>query len=274
MAVFYSLVHYVPNVIADERIAIGFVVFWQRGVAARFVSNWKRIKCFASGVDIEFLRTFAEGFDANFVASTYLQIPEKGPIADTDVHRLSRDWHHSIQLTKPRASLADPQKLIAQLERQVLGRVSRSRSLSKEGIVQDAVAKLRDELTKRTTRDVAYDSVRTHEHLTGKVDHHGFDITVANGRPLLAARVLSVPATGAIHANVIGDLAWAFRDMRDRWPDISLTAILTKDRAIGPAIVRVRTIASAVDATVVGVSAVSDWVREQAAVTAPPLLRH
>jgi hypothetical protein len=169
MACFYSLIQYVPDVLAEERITFGVVVYWQRGVASRFVKNWGRIRAVAGGGDIDFLRGFAGRFESEFVSRTYIDIPDAGPLGETLIHKLSRDWHHSIQLTRPRASMAAPQRLIDQLSERALGSAWRQpRRASKASIIDDATALLRNELTAQTGRDF-YDAVRTSEHLNGKV---------------------------------------------------------------------------------------------------------
>jgi len=42
----YSIVQYVPNPIADQRINIGVLAFDDNRVCVRFLSNWERVKRF------------------------------------------------------------------------------------------------------------------------------------------------------------------------------------------------------------------------------------
>ena len=59
MASRYSVIQYVPDPIADERINIGLVIFDDEQVKAVFLKQWDRVRCFAME-DIQFLRLFEE----------------------------------------------------------------------------------------------------------------------------------------------------------------------------------------------------------------------
>ena len=51
----YSIIQYVPNPIADERINIGVVAFNEDAVRTHFLSNWERVRYFGME-DTEFLK--------------------------------------------------------------------------------------------------------------------------------------------------------------------------------------------------------------------------
>ncbi|MBD2774779.1 DUF3037 domain-containing protein [Iningainema tapete] len=55
----YSIIQYVPDPIADERINIGVVVFNEDAVKSRFLTNWERVRLFGME-DIDFLKDFAD----------------------------------------------------------------------------------------------------------------------------------------------------------------------------------------------------------------------
>ena len=55
----YSIIQYVPNPIADERINIGVLAFDENLVKVSFLKNWQRVKDFG-GENIDFLQDFAE----------------------------------------------------------------------------------------------------------------------------------------------------------------------------------------------------------------------
>jgi hypothetical protein len=58
MASRYSVIHYVPNLIADERINIGVIAFNNNVVRIRFVKNSQRVRHFGME-EIDFLKDFA-----------------------------------------------------------------------------------------------------------------------------------------------------------------------------------------------------------------------
>ncbi|MEM9544071.1 MAG: DUF3037 domain-containing protein [Cyanobacteria bacterium P01_E01_bin.42] len=60
MASRYSIIQYVPDPIAEERINIGVLVFDRQNVKVHFLSNWKRVRYFGRQEDIRTLKSFAE----------------------------------------------------------------------------------------------------------------------------------------------------------------------------------------------------------------------
>ena len=59
MASRYSVIQYVPNPIADERINIGVLAFNEQVVKVHFLSRWDRVRDFGQVKDIDFLQNFA-----------------------------------------------------------------------------------------------------------------------------------------------------------------------------------------------------------------------
>ena len=58
MAAFYSVIQFVPDPVADERINAGVVVFDGEKVRAHFIDNWGRLQRFGNK-DVGFLKQFA-----------------------------------------------------------------------------------------------------------------------------------------------------------------------------------------------------------------------
>ena len=55
----YSIVQYVPDPIADERINVGVIATGENGtVRVRFLGHWQRVHQFGRG-DVSFLQEFA-----------------------------------------------------------------------------------------------------------------------------------------------------------------------------------------------------------------------
>jgi Protein of unknown function (DUF3037) len=48
----YSVIRYVPNPSADERINIGVLVSDEQEVRVRFLQNWERVRCFGMSENI------------------------------------------------------------------------------------------------------------------------------------------------------------------------------------------------------------------------------
>ena len=108
MASRYSIIQYVPNPIANERINIGVIVFDEEIVKVHFLRSWERINSFGKE-DTKFLRDFAKRMDES--SKNGLLFPNDDPNSgQSRVERLrnvSQEWINSIQFTEPRGSLED-----------------------------------------------------------------------------------------------------------------------------------------------------------------------
>lgn len=52
----YSIIQYVPDAIANERINIGVLAFDDQVVRVKFLAKWNRVVHFAPSADISFLK--------------------------------------------------------------------------------------------------------------------------------------------------------------------------------------------------------------------------
>ena len=99
----YSIIQFIPNPIANERINIGVITFDTTNVHVRFLKNWERVKRFASN-DIQFLQDFAEkceqAVSPNLLFSTMENFPR---LDETQILAMAHGWKNSIQLTEPEA---------------------------------------------------------------------------------------------------------------------------------------------------------------------------
>lgn len=116
MASRYSVIQYVPNPIADERINIGVLVFDEQAVRVHFLQNWDRVRCFGLSEDIEVLKNFAHEMDE--VTKEGLLFPGDRPThipAHERLVKVARGWRNGIQFTEPRGSLAGVEQLLDDL---------------------------------------------------------------------------------------------------------------------------------------------------------------
>jgi hypothetical protein len=102
----YSIIQYVPNPIADERINIGVIVFDEEIIKVHFLRSWERVKAFGKE-DIRFLRDFAARMvKASKDGLLFPHYDSNNELSRVDrVRKVSREWANSIQLTEPRGSL-------------------------------------------------------------------------------------------------------------------------------------------------------------------------
>jgi len=112
MASYYSIIQYVPNPIANERINIGVLIFDDKEIKVKFLKNWNRVKNFCMG-DITFLRDFESQIQKAvaqgllFPGDSLLDQPRQERL-----QRVSEGWMNSVQFTEPNFSLKPVDKLL------------------------------------------------------------------------------------------------------------------------------------------------------------------
>jgi hypothetical protein len=108
MASFYSVIQYVPDPIADERINFGVFVFDEQEIRVRFLNNWKRIYCFGDE-NVEYLRDLTLRIEN--ATDEGLFIPDEALIAELSLQerllKISQEWQNVVQIMPPRKSLGE-----------------------------------------------------------------------------------------------------------------------------------------------------------------------
>ena len=112
MASYYSIIQYVPNPIANERINIGVLIFDDKEIKVKFLKNWNRVKNFCMG-NITFLRDFESQMQKAvsqgllFPGDSLLDQPRQERL-----QRVSESCMNSVQFTEPNFSLKPVDKLL------------------------------------------------------------------------------------------------------------------------------------------------------------------
>jgi Protein of unknown function (DUF3037) len=215
MSAKYSVVQYLPDPTADERINFGVITWDEQHLRSRFVAHWSRIRSFG-GEDVSFLRDFAR--DVTALTSPQMPLPEIGG-EKLDLSRLKKmigEWSYSIQFTEPRGSLRDAQTLLEETAAVFLrpsgprlrrGRTRRHAATLAYRFLLEAV--------KQKTPDGAENLVRPNEILQGKLDAHRLDVVLANGKLLAALNALSFEISESEHLDrEIQVTAWTIDDVR------------------------------------------------------------
>src|SRR6266850_2314066 len=208
----YSVVQYVPDPIADERINIGVIVIDGDEVLFRFLARWHRVKQFGAK-DLRFLRDFAKGVE---LQHTNFGTPQNRWTVDT-LKRLS-GWTGSIQLTEPRASLNGGVPLLEEVVSQFLkDEVSAERvHLSRADAITLSVRAVRVALRDRFGPH-ASDYLKTRFPLQGQLSPHHFDLVAGNGHPFFAAQALSLQLVDQrTLERDINAAGWALEDIQAR----------------------------------------------------------
>ena len=194
MASRYSIIQYVPNPIADERINIGVLAFDEDQVKVHFLSRWDRVRCFGATGDISFLRDFAHEMQTAVQAGLLFPGDEPSHLPRHErLAKLAKGWINSIQFTEPCGSLATVDSLLEDtVNAYLLEIVPEKRKLrDRQAAAQVAMSHIRQVVRQRFGDHKAKELIRKDYELKGGRKEHRFDVTVANGRPFLAAHGIS-----------------------------------------------------------------------------------
>ncbi|CAD5925715.1 hypothetical protein PCC9214_00954 [Planktothrix tepida] len=254
----YSIIQYVPNPIANERINIGVVAFSDQEVRVQFLSNWERVRNFGME-NIDFLTNFAARMKET--ASRGLMFPgdEESEIPKHErLTEIVRGWRNSIQFTEPHPSLADVDKLLHDIVEDFLvdphnSLINRDKSY-KDIAINSSIpslykSKLRD---RQQAARVATSSVKEafknwlgqenqeqfktlikqKYELYGKREKFKFDVAVANGNPYLLAQGLSFEINPP--ENSLQALSWSIENVKKCNQDLPIAVITLPPKEDSP----------------------------------------
>lgn len=224
MAAFYSVIQFVPDPVADERINAGVVVFDEQRVRARFIENWGRLQRFGNK-DVGFLKHFAREFLERCQDKRFEE-----PVTERAIREMSSTWRSLIQLTPPRGSLLDLESLLKDAEERFLANDRRTgtRPFTKHYMKKFAIEAARLAFVQRGGLE-ARRLVKRDFPIAGEVEDHPFSLAIANGRPLVAAEVFSfIGADVKSQEKDVRATAWAFDDVRKRHQGLSLAALVLR----------------------------------------------
>lgn len=226
MASRYSVIQYVPNPISDEKINLGVLVFDENDVRVHFLGSWKRIRCFAATEEINFLKNFTYNMQKAVKSGLLFPGDSKSDIPNHErLLKASLNWQNSIQLTHPRGSLSDIDKLLEEMVSIYLleppEKVNRLRD--RQAAAQITTSSIRDVFKKKYGKDKAQDFVKTSFPLTGGHKQHKFDVAIANGNPYLAAHGISFE----VHTpeTTQDSVAFMIVDVKSKLPDFPLAVV-------------------------------------------------
>jgi len=263
----YSVVQYVPDPIADERINIGVVVIDGDDVALRFLARWHRVKQFGAK-DLRFLRDFVKGVE---LQHTNFGTPQNRWTLDT-LQRLS-GWTGSIQFTEPRASLKGSAALLEEVASQFL----------KDEVPAERVHVSRAEAITLSLRAVrvalkdrfgphASEYLKTRFSLQGKLSPHHFDLVAGNGHPFFAAQALSRQLTEQRSLERdINAAGWALEDVQAKNAEFPIALVAVPpiepvvDAAVQENVERAQAVATRLRIPLLQPAQAEHWARRQLA---------
>lgn len=187
----YSVVQYVPNPLADERINIGVIAWDERDMSAKFLSNWKRVQSFGHE-DIGYVREFvakaSTALDRNVPSDLF------GGTPTLDVSKLEKmigTWHHSVQFTAPRTSIKNPKLLVQDISPMFLPATpEHEMPRSRRTAAKIAAKQLQSAIAQRDPRYVSK-ILKTNLSLKGACSNHQLPVALANGHLIAGIETLS-----------------------------------------------------------------------------------
>jgi hypothetical protein len=260
MAAFYTVIQFVPDPVADERINAGVVVFDGEKICARFIDNWGRLQRFGNK-DVGFLRNFAREFLDRCQSSSL-----EGRVTEQAIRDMASTWSSLIQLTPPRGSLLDFDALLKDTEDRFLANDRRSgtRPFTKHHMKKFAIEAARLAFIQRGGPEARH-LVKRDFPITGMVENHPFSLAIANGRPFVAAEVFSfVGADVKSQEKDVRATAWAFDDVRRRHRDMTLAALVLRGEEPSPAFEDARKIFGSLEVDIILKDSVDVWAEEVA----------
>lgn len=234
MSTKFSVIRFVPDVVADERVNIGVVVVDERLRYARcaFVRNWSRASKIANG-DASFLSQVASAFEA---ACSLMTDTDSSPLSilNNGLQTLSENWDNGIQLSTPKSVLMDADLAVKFLAERYLTQPERKMPVPARTKLQ-AVSKARRSLEKALA-NLSFTSehkvvTRKDAVVKGNKTLQQFDYGVRNGVMRIGGFGLSFE-TGtddeiALKINAIG---FAALDIREANPTLPIGVVAIGDQ--------------------------------------------
>lgn len=232
MASYYTVVQYVPDAIADERINIGVIVAGEGKVRVRFLNRWGRVKQFSGNRDISFLQEFGRRLEDASYGQLMLPHPDlrdRDLLSEEILRSMIDGWGGSIQFTPTRGSLDSHDDLLDTVSSRFLREHVRPppKFRGRREVANLTIENVKDALETAVGPDVASHVLKRRSTTHGRVYHHTLDAVVSNGRMYYAAHGLSYenPDQSVVEHDMQTTL-WAIRDIRDSIPDLPIGIVL------------------------------------------------
>lgn len=267
MTSLFTIVQYVPDPMADERMNVGVIVTEGGKIEGRFLREWNRVRTFG-GEDVSFLRDFAERVNKWTPDSPEIPGLAAGVRLDEkELQEIVGRWHNSIQFTPLKASLASKDDLLEQITARYLRHAPRKRSgyRDRRRAAQVAFQRVEDAFLP-LLGDKAERVIQRNALVEGRLDEHRFDVSVQNGRPHLAAHGLSFegPHTKDLEKEVDAT-AWSIDDVKAANPGLELAVVVFPPKsAKSKSFLRAVRVFEGLNADVIEESDAESWAHERA----------
>jgi len=224
----YSVVHYVPDPIRDERINIGVIVVNESGniAMAKFPRNFSRARQFGKE-NTGFLDNFSKSVESE-VLTQNKGVRTKVRWDLSRIKKLSVEWENSIQFSSPRASTLQPDTLLNDIYKRFIIEtpIAPSKPRGRPTAVKLTRQAVKNAIVKYHSNNSVKKFLKVRCQIKGDLESHKVDVVVRNGSPLLGANALSfqVKPTERFEKEVDA-LKWTIEDIKNINNQIQLSVI-------------------------------------------------
>lgn len=217
MPSYYSVVQYVPDLIRNERVNVGIIVFDEREKDCYFVEDFKRVR--SLGGSVEFVKQ---------AAHTIRQL------GVNTLRDIIGQWNESIQFTRPAASLLDLTSLVVDASNRFLVEEVRAEEVairSHAAAVKIAKARVAAAL-RQNVGGAGRKLIKKEYQVEGRYNHHNFDFAVANGHAIHLVEGISFEGpTNQKLENKAKAIAWSIDDIRQRDAALPISVAVLSPRS-------------------------------------------
>ena len=263
----YTVVQYIPDPAADERINVGVIVWDSDQVRSQFLNNWKRVRSFTSD-DTGFLENFAD--EVSLLTLDPLPLLKNNEERKLDAKRLETmiaSWAHCIQFTASRGSLKDAKALLKEVAPIFLREPppSAKRARGRRTAASKAINSLLSAVGERSI-EKPENFVTRYPVVGGDLADHRFDVGLKNGKLCSVAQALSFEINVQALRREIDATAWMLDDVGKKRPDLPLSVCVfrPKTQEQKKLYEEASGIFQGLNSEVVTESQFSTWAREQA----------
>lgn len=223
----YSIIQYVPDPIAGERINFGVIVFDDEQIRVQFLDSWKRVNCFGSE-NIDFLRDFVSRIKISTTEGLF--VPGEDVTDRSKSERLleiSASWKNMIQITPPRKFLGEIESVLDEVAAIFLKEPlpeAKPTFRDRKAAARITKVTVREVLNRRFDPDLVRNLLNSTNAFLGRRESHQFDATVINERPYFGVHGVSFE----IHPpkTTTEAVSWMISDVRDRTEDVPLAVLV------------------------------------------------
>ena len=204
MSAHYTIIQYVPDPVAGERVNVGVAAFSNGLVKTRFLVNWQRVKDLwrKDTLDLERLEAIFRGVD------------------ESRLIEMTKTWGNSIQFTTPNASIRSLEETVDVAAKRFLldPELSTSHTRKHSDVVIFAKNSLLDAFTRRFGARTSKDLIKRHIEIEGRIGlKRRFDLAFCKTEPLHVIQALSFAGSKSAERQVHAT-AYLVEEIKDKVP--------------------------------------------------------